>query len=190
MIASMHRSMQGMEVDSGQEDSPQKKFAPNPISQRSHQLTEDPSIIDLSSEDESGDDQTDRQIQRLMEITENMKWDGDESTWPTQCSHYKCHQLLQHPALLQTFLQEWLTTVAFPPDTDPKDPEYSYIERMIKRVINDLTSKEDLPLEALANILEKTPLSQIEETYGLLFNPQTSSVTTGPSTEEGTGGEW
>jgi hypothetical protein len=61
---------------------------------------------------------------------------------------------------------------------------------MIKRVINDLTSKEDLPLEALANILEKTPLSQIEETYGLLFNPQTSSVTTGPSTEEGTGGEW
>jgi hypothetical protein len=69
-------------------------------------------------------------------------------------------------------------------------PEYSYIERMIKRVINDLTSKEELPLEALANILEKTSLSKIEETYGLLFNPQTISETTGPSTEEGTGGEW
>jgi hypothetical protein len=45
-------------------------------------------------------------------------------------------------------------------------------------------------LEALANILEKTSLSKLEETYGLLFNPQTSSRTTGPSTEGGTGGEW
>jgi hypothetical protein len=126
-----------------------------------------------------------------MEITANMKWAGDESTWPTQCSHYKCHQLLQHPALLQTFLQEWLATVAFPPDTDPKDaPEYSYIERLIKRIINDLTGREELPLEALANILEKTSLSKLEETHGLLFNPQTSSRTTGPSIEEGTGGEW
>jgi hypothetical protein len=191
MIASMHQSIKGMEVDSGQEDSPQKEFPSKSNSQSSHRHLKDPLVIDSSSEDDSEDDQTDRHIQRLMNITANMKWTGDESTWPSQCSHYKCHQLLQDPVLLQTFLQEWLTRVAYPPDMDPTDaPEYSYIERVIKRVINDLTGKEALPLEALANILEETPLSQLEETYGLLVNPQTSSLTTGPSTEEGTGGEW
>jgi hypothetical protein len=189
MIASMHQSVKGMEVDSGQEDSPRKKLPNQSISQRSHQHLQDPSIIDLS-EDESEDD-TDRHIQRLMDITANMKWAGDESTWPSQCSHYKCHQLLQDPVLLKTLLQEWLTRVAYPPDMDPmRAPEYSYIERVIKRVITDLTGKEALPLEALTNILETTPLAKLEETYGLLFNPQTNSVTTGPSTEEGTGGEW
>jgi hypothetical protein len=181
MIASMHRSTQGMEVDSGQEDSPQKK-TPD---------TGDSSVIDLSSEDESGDDSTDRHIQRLTDIAANTKWTGEESTWPSQCSHYKCHQLLQHPALLQKLLQGWLLNVAFPPDMDPMEaPEYSYIERLIKRVINDLTSKAELPLEELANILEKTPLYKIEEMYGLQYNTPTNSGTTGPSTEEGTGGEW
>jgi hypothetical protein len=191
MIASMHQSMQGMEVDSGQEDSPQKKTPTKSTSQPLHPDTGDPSVIDLSSEEESGDDSTDRHIQRLTDIAANMKWTGEESTWPSQCSHYKCHQLLQHPALLQKLLQGWLTNVAFPPDMDLTEaPEYSYIERLIKRVINDLTSKEELPLEALANILERTPLSKIEERYGLSYRSPTISGTTGPSTDEGTGGEW
>jgi hypothetical protein len=191
MIASMSHSMKGMEVDSGQEDTPLKKPPNKSTSQLLHQDTGDPSIIDLSSEDESEEDKTDVQIQQLSELNANMTWEGEESTWPSQFSHHKCHQLLQYPALLQKFLQEWLTTVAFPIDMDPSDtPEYSYTERMIKRVINDLKSTEELPMEALVNLLEWTSLSQIEAKYGLHYKSQINSGTTGPSNERGTGGEW
>jgi hypothetical protein len=131
------------------------------------------------------------EIAPLAEANSNMIWTGDESTWPSQLSHHKCQQLLHHPALLEQFLQEWLTSVAFPINTDPSDiPEFSYTKRMIKRIINDLTSSEEFPLEALSTFLEWTTLAQIEERYGPNPKPHTTQGTTGPSNEEGTGGEW
>jgi hypothetical protein len=189
MMASMRHSMQGMEVDSGQEDTPRKKPPNTSTSQLLHQDTGDPSTIDLSSEDESEASNSDLEIQRLSELNANMTWEGEESTWPSQLSHHQCLQLLQYPTLLRVFLREWLSTVAFPANMKPSEiPEYSYIERLTHRVINELKSKEELPMEALVNILERTTLSQLDEKYG--DTPQQNSGTTGPSTEEGTGGDW
>ena len=115
---------------------------------------------------------------------------GDEATWPSQISHHKCQQLLHDPALLEQFLQEWLTSTAVPTGTEPPEiPDFNHIKGTIQGVINNLLSKEELPLEALCTLLQRTTLAQLEEEYSSNIT-QANQGTTGPSMDEGTGGEW
>jgi hypothetical protein len=152
---------------------------------RAEDSNRNPATINL----ESDEDSLDSDIAPLIEANIKFVCTGDEATWPRQISHNKCQQLLQHSILLDHFLQDWLKSVAFPKETDPfQIPDTNHIKRTILRVINSLMGQEELPLEALCTLLQKATLAQLEADYPPTIST-VSQGTTGPSTDEGTGGE-
>jgi hypothetical protein len=188
-----------MESDSDIQETPPRKLPNKSRTQLLHNDTGDPTkrtAADNNTGDpatinlESDKDSINSDIAPLIEANIKMVCTGDESTWPRKISHHKCQQLLQYPTLLEQFLQEWITSVAFPKEMELSQmPDINHIKRTILRVINNLTSKEELPLEALCTLLQRATLAQLEDDYP----PTTSTIsqgTTGPSMDEGTGGEW
>jgi hypothetical protein len=194
----IRQATQRMELEGDMLETPPRKPSKKHRTQLLHNDTGDPKgltrvddtngnppTINLESDEES----VDSDIAPLIEANIKFACTGDESTWPRQISHNKCQQLLQHSKLLDQFLQEWLGSVAFPKEMDPLQiPDINHIKSTILRVINSLMGKEELPLEALCSLLQKSTLAQLEADYPpITFTA--SQGTTGPSIEGGTGGE-